>query len=413
MILRRIIIPVVIIIFIILIIAYKKNEQQHIYIEHFEDRNNCAPNYTPVVNINYNKKLNNPLFGMSGKELQDIFDSIVKKNKSKYTPNNMIKIEKQQYDYYSGLTDLYIVNYDELVMYLNKIINIINNRINISDLNSGYFILNNYYLQSIYKNNNNDKRYVVIFEFYQESKLNMFSVLADIVVYVNNSENNDFKINRLILKSVSSKENLYLTKGYDGDSERVTIRNKYPEINVFDPQKYYMSSDTEDILINKDMNRTLLKSKSQKNLLFKCFYPDKKAFNNDQVNNRNICQSDTDGRGKKTKTGVWDRNCKNNEECPFYRSNKNYKNDFGGCINGTCQLPVNMVSVSPHFYDDTKKPMCYNCLGNNNNCCEEQKDKSKYPNLISPDYAFLGDQNIRLRQKKQLSNKGLYNKYLK
>ena len=56
----------------------------------------------------------------------------------------MIKIEKQQYDY-SGLTDLvYIVNYDELVVYINKIINTINNRISIDDINSGYFILNNY-----------------------------------------------------------------------------------------------------------------------------------------------------------------------------------------------------------------------------------------------------------------------------
>ena len=403
----RIIIPVVIIIFIILIITYNKNVQQHIYIEHFDDRNNCAPNYTPVVNINYNKKLNNPLFGMSGKKLQDIFDSIVKKNKSKYTPRNMVKIEKQQYDYYSGLTDLYIVNYDELVMYLNKITNIINNRINISDLNSGYFILNNYYLQSIYKNNNNDKRYIVIFEIYQESKLNVLSVLTDIVVYVNNSsENNDFKINRLILKSVSSKENLYLTKGYDEDSKKnVTIRNKYPETNVFDPKNYYMSSDLDDILIKKDMNQELLKSKSKqsksKQNLFRCFYSNKKIVNN-LVNNRNICQSNTDGRGKKTAVGVWDRNCTNNEECPFYRSNKNYKNNFGGCIKGMCQLPVNMVSVSPHFYDETKKPMCYNCLGNNNYCCEEQKDKSKYPNLVSPDYAFLGDQNLRISKKKTL-----------
>ena len=393
-------------IFILFFIIYKNNHK-----EHFDDivKDNCPPNYTPVKNIKYNRELKNPLFGISGNELQDIFDSIVKKNQSKFTPQNMIKIEKQQYDYYSGLTDLYIVNYDELVVYINKIINTINNRISIDDINSGYFILNNYYLQKIYKNENNDKRYIVIFEIYQENKLLLMSIELDMYVYVNSNSHSDFKINRLILKSLTSKEHLDKISGYQSDFDKnVSINRNYPEINSFDPQKYYMDNDKDTIVIPTKYT----KKRGKNTNIFRCFNNKSKIVFN-QIENRNICQSKNNGIGQKTETGVWDRNCSDDKECPFYKSNKNYKNNFGGCIKGRCQLPINMVSVSPHFYDETKKPLCYNCIGESNNCCEDQKDKSKYPRLASPDYAFQGDQNIRISQEKELLEKGIYNKHLK
>ena len=394
---------IIVFIIILLFIIYRNTNY-----EHFKD--NCAPSYTPVINVNYNRELNNTLFGMSGNDLQDIFDSIIKKNQSKYMPSGLIKIKKQQYDYYSGLTDLYIVNYDELVVYLDKIIDIINNRIIIKDLNDGYFILQNYYLQSIYKNDNGDKRYVVIFEIYQENKLLMKSVLTDFIIY----KNKDFKINRLILKSVISKDNLGDIKGNNAVlEENISIKSNFPGTNRFNPQDYYMSSNVKDVLPKNEKENSVDKQINKKDPnKFRCIYPGHKIVNN-QIKDRNICQSDNDGMGIKTKRGVWDRNCSNDSECPFYKSNKNYKNNFGGCVDGICQLPVNMVSISPHFYDETKKPLCYNCLGNSSDCCEEQKDKSKYPNLLSPDYAFLGDQNKRKTEQAQLLKRGLYNKYIK
>ena len=33
--------------------------------------------------------------------------------------------------------------------------------------------------------------------------------------------------------------------------------------------------------------------------------------------------------------------CKDSE-CPFYKSNKNYENTFGDCINGYCEVPIGL-----------------------------------------------------------------------
>ena len=51
-----------------------------------------------------------------------------------------------------------------------------------------------------------------------------------------------------------------------------------------------------------------------------------------------------------------------------------------------------------------------NCVGIDCNlCCEEQKDKTLYPNLLSPDYAFGQDYYIRNEEniKKHLLDKNL------
>jgi hypothetical protein len=40
-------------------------------------------------------------------------------------------------------------------------------------------------------------------------------------------------------------------------------------------------------------------------------------------------------------------------------------------------------------------------------CCEDQNDKSKYPQLITPDYAFDGDQDTRIKYSDELRLKGL------
>jgi hypothetical protein len=95
--------------------------------------------------------------------------------------------------------------------------------------------------------------------------------------------------------------------------------------------------------------------------------------------------------------GVWDKPCTNNEECPFYKQNKNYDNTRGGCINGYCEMPSNIERIGYHYYDTTYKPYCHNCdrkncLGDDCfTCCEEQMDRNKYPKLKSPDYIFKND----------------------
>lgn len=101
--------------------------------------------------------------------------------------------------------------------------------------------------------------------------------------------------------------------------------------------------------------------------------------------------------------GVWDRPVKNSEECPFYKSNKNYVNVRGFSKNGYCEMPVGVKIKGYRNYSKKPEdfnPVCYNCKGNfkEGNCCSEQQNNKKdYPLLESPDYKFPGDSLDRPR----------------
>jgi hypothetical protein len=83
---------------------------------------------------------------------------------------------------------------------------------------------------------------------------------------------------------------------------------------------------------------------------------------------------------------LWDKKCVANEECPYYKSNSNYLNNRGGCIdNGFCEFPVGVKRLGFTKYTDTylNKPLCYNCEG---------KEMPK-----KPDYVFENDFNDRVK----------------
>ena len=40
---------------------------------------------------------------------------------------------------------------------------------------------------------------------------------------------------------------------------------------------------------------------------------------------------------------TWDKPCLRNEDCPFYKKNMNYPNNFGQCINGFCEMPLGEI----------------------------------------------------------------------
>lgn len=121
------------------------------------------------------------------------------------------------------------------------------------------------------------------------------------------------------------------------------------------------------------------------------------------------CESSTYVDGVSKMPGVWDKQCIKNEDCPFYKKNTNYPNTRGGCINGFCEMPVNITRIGFTKYIDENnyrkynnqtinKPYCYNCKGNTNTCCDQQE---------SPDYAFEGDLKDRYTYQEQLSNNNL------
>lgn len=117
---------------------------------------------------------------------------------------------------------------------------------------------------------------------------------------------------------------------------------------------------------------------------FKCFYNIGNTYSQCVSYNKD-----------KQRHGIWDKPCNNNEDCPFYKKNKNYENEKGGCVKGYCEMPLNTERQGYRFYKN--EPYCYNCNIKNckgescYNCCDEQKNRNKYPNLKSPDYIFKND----------------------
>ena len=111
--------------------------------------------------------------------------------------------------------------------------------------------------------------------------------------------------------------------------------------------------------------------------------------------NESTCNAYSFSTGRK---GVWDRPCSKNEECPFYKKNKNYPNERGKCINGFCEMPLNVIRKGFRKFDETKKPFCHGCNIENCKgeecflCCEQQENAQ---NLKSPDYMFENDTTER------------------
>jgi hypothetical protein len=135
---------------------------------------------------------------------------------------------------------------------------------------------------------------------------------------------------------------------------------------------------------------------------------------------REKCESYYDWYGRLKDIGVLDRPCKKDEDCPYYSSNKNYKNEFGKCgKDGQCELPINMKPLGFRYFSPSTqyKPMCYNCKSDEWNistpldmCCDEQFDKKKYPFLNGPDYAYANDYTERynhfISKKCHINSKG-------
>lgn len=107
------------------------------------------------------------------------------------------------------------------------------------------------------------------------------------------------------------------------------------------------------------------------------------------------CESKYNNLGElNNNIGVWDKRCNTNTECPFYKQNKNYTNTFGGCTEGTCEMPLGTTSISPTKFIDKNTIVCGNCK-TGYYCCGEQINSKLYPGMKSPDYRFKNDLLIR------------------
>lgn len=121
--------------------------------------------------------------------------------------------------------------------------------------------------------------------------------------------------------------------------------------------------------------------------------PSYKCYGDLSIEQKYLCESPYDVIGmKKRRPTVWDRPCIRNEDCPFYKGNKNYSNNRGGCLKGgVCEMPVGIRRTAYRKYDrdGNYAPFCYGCENPKDpKCC----DKQSYP-----DYAFPNDRAARIR----------------
>lgn len=212
------------------------------------------------------------------------------------------------------------------------------------------------------------------------------------------NKDNKLMIVRADYMGLNANDNFLLPKGVDKSTrdKNFFILNK--NFNDFSPR-----------ITNPDFIVDLVKTRKEEFKLenqYACFNID---IDSDETSSstflpyfsRETCQSTLDPFGRPKAVGIFDKPCKEDKECPFFQSNKNYPNNFGGCINNKCQLPINMTNIGYHYYisDNDSAPLCYNCDQNKfnatsselGNCCKEQNNKKKYPFLKSPDYAFKDD----------------------
>jgi hypothetical protein len=119
-----------------------------------------------------------------------------------------------------------------------------------------------------------------------------------------------------------------------------------------------------------------------------------------------------------SQNGIWDAPCQVNSDCPFYKANKNYPNEFGKCdkVSGQCEMPLGVIPIGFTQYGKIE-PQCYNCPivnngidnGNDNRCCGIQANQvaNGSAKLKSPDYIFSGDELMRRQFTNELLENGL------
>ena len=130
--------------------------------------------------------------------------------------------------------------------------------------------------------------------------------------------------------------------------------------------------------------------------------PNYRCVGDETIQSKIECQSPYSKVGEpKTNPTFMDKPCKSNADCPYYRANKNYPNDFGRCMSdGKCQIPLGMLLMgyTKSYARGEYAPFCYGCTNPRDTmCCEDQAVlvARKQSTLKSPDYAFEGDTELR------------------
>ena len=245
-------------------------------------------------------------------------------------------------------------------------------------------------------------------EFHQNSKIEKEKTLSIDKALENSKENED-------------NMNDYYYEDQVSDSATFDVMPVGEKSNLFQKQniKYI------DITERSDIDATLLDKNSITTKI------DEKIMNisRDKQFNNHTCYGLVNGKNQLlpqyknpiscksyhpeiNQNGIWDAPCQVNNDCPFYKANKNYPNEYGKCnkTTGKCEMPLGVIPIGFTKYGKIE-PNCYNCNINSkdNKCCASQMNdiKTKKVKYLSPDYIFTDDENNRKKFKEEIETIGL------
>ena len=212
---------------------------------------------------------------------------------------------------------------------------------------------------------------------------------------------NNFKVLGVLMEDQIKLKNKDLDESCSIQEPNEKCNNNLSFSNDYDEKKQKFM---ESIQLNKAIDR--------ENELFKCFFKD--ALNKNECESYELIKKEGTTETIKSNPGLWAKSrCTIDEECPFFKANQNYPNTRGGCKrDGYCEMPVNVTAITPTMAQYNNQPLCYNCRKNNCEgleclkCCDDQMDKNKYPNLVTPDYMFENDTTVRLENESYFTTKG-------
>lgn len=125
--------------------------------------------------------------------------------------------------------------------------------------------------------------------------------------------------------------------------------------------------------------------------------PSFRCYGNLDIDNQALCESKYDVIGlPKSKDTYWDKPCLVDTDCPYFKANKQYDNNRGGCKkDGMCEFPIGttQLSYTKALDTDIYSPFCYNCDPMNTTCCKH----------IDADLAFENDTEDRKKAGLQLT----------
>ena len=254
------------------------------------------------------------------------------------------------------------------------------------------------------------KKYIFVLTLHRKNADIGFIIYFDISNYINQ---NIFTINNFKLLGTPIEDEIRfgkLTNHSKNHQEACSMSHPSYDCNsLMSYDENYIENEMEFL-----DNVKIEQARSKEEELYKCFGKD--ASNEIECISRIYDQTETDGKAEIVMTnnkGIWAKSkCTIDEECPYYLANQNYTNTRGGCVDGKCEMPLNVDALTPTIPNPNKMPLCHNCNKTNCegldcfNCCKDQENTGLYPGLSSPDYAFDGDIEHRLDQKDKFERNG-------